>query len=670
MKKIQISTKGIKKSLKKYTYLQSISEYIWNGFDAKATTVELQTNQNEFGSINEIRIADNGYGIKIQDLEGKFTPFFESDKSIDPTLRIRKMLSTTHGKNGIGRLTFHRFCSEAEWITVFEDESVNKKYSIHIKGNSLDTYSITDPDIVEEDCGTCVILKGIYETSINIVEIKKFLCREFGWYLELYSGQQYKIKINGKLLDYNSIIGEIEYNEFDFPQKDNSFTIKYVRWNEKLNHEYSKYYFIDSNNNEKHKTNTKFNNKGDSFYHSVYIKSHIFDDFASGDIQEGEQMLFGYSIESDEYKFMIEKLTDYLRNKRKPFLIKYTDIIIQDFKAVKAFPEYGENPWDEVRREELENLVRELYQVEPKIFAKMNVEQKKTFVRFLDLIMDAGEREKLFDILNGIVELDSTERKELTEMLKTNHLSSVIKTIRLIQDRFKAINHLQEMVFRKDLGTNEVNHLQKFIEKHYWIFGEQYHLVTAAEPKFEEALRRYVHLLTNVEIEAKIDHPDKLKEMDIFMVRVDKQVEKISNIVVELKHPSISLGKKQYDQVISYLQVILSQQEFNASQMQWEFILIGNKFDQTGYIEQLLENAANHGERSKGLVFKTGKFKVYIKTWADIFTEFEIRHKYLDEKLQLERAKLSDRFEHAGQIIENQEKNTAIMPEQYVIPRK
>ncbi|WP_430923081.1 ATP-binding protein [Paenibacillus xylanexedens] len=61
--------------------------HTFNGFDAKATIIELQTFQTKLGSINEIQIMDNGYGIKIQDLEGKFTPFFESDKSIDPNLR-------------------------------------------------------------------------------------------------------------------------------------------------------------------------------------------------------------------------------------------------------------------------------------------------------------------------------------------------------------------------------------------------------------------------------------------------------------------------------------------------------------------------------------------------------------------------------------------------------
>ncbi|WP_186380490.1 ATP-binding protein [Brevibacillus brevis] len=669
MRKIQITTKGIKKSLKKFTYLQSIAEYIWNGFDAKATQVEVQTVHSELDAITEIQITDNGYGISIMELESKFTPFFESEKQVDPAVRLRNAQSATHGKNGIGRLTFHRFCSEAEWITTYQDGAINRKYKISVKEDSLDSYGIDEPETVESEAGTKVILKGITYRDINMTEIKKFLCKEFGWFLELHADKEFAIKINGERLDYSMIIGEIEYMNLRYNPTNAEFNVKYVRWDEKMNQEYSKYYFIDSEGNEKQKINTSLNNKGDSFYHSIYIQSNVFNQFDFGEVIEGQQLLFGYSRDSEEYKFLMESLNKYLREKRKPFLIKYTDVIIEDFKAVKAFPEYGKNSWDEARREELENLIREMYQVEPRIFSKLNVEQKKTFVRFLDLIMDAGEQERLFDILAGIVELNNYERAELADLLKTSRLSNIVKTIRLVQDRFKAVSDLQQIVYNEELMANEVNHVQKFIEKHYWIFGEQYHLVTAAEPKFEEALRRYVHLLTGDLIEGHIDHPDKRKEMDIFMVRWDKQIDVVRNIVVELKHPSIGLGKKQFDQVVNYLQVILNQEEFNSSQMQWEFILVGNKLDSTGYIEQLIENAANHGESSRGLVFKTGKYKVYIKTWADVFTEFEIKHKFLEEKLQLERARLSERYGHAGEIIDKLEANSASMPEEYVIQR-
>lgn len=211
--------------------------------------------------------------------------------------------------------------------------------------------------------------------------------------------------------------------------------------------------------------------------------------------------------------------------------------------------------------------------------------------------------------MNGIVELNSDERTELADVLKKTRLTNVIKTIRLIQDRYKAINELKQIVYDEELMANEVKHVQQFVEKHYWIFGEQYHLVTAAEPKFEQALRRHVHLLTGKEIDGHIEHVDKRKEMDIFMVRWDKQIDKVRNVVVELKHPSVPLGKKQYDQVISYLDVIMNQEEFNSSQMEWEFILIGNKPDKSGFIENLYENVMNHGERSRGLVYKIKNIK-------------------------------------------------------------
>ncbi|ETT47941.1 hypothetical protein C162_16765 [Paenibacillus sp. FSL R7-269] len=668
MKKIQITTKGIKKSLKKFTYLQSVSEYIWNGFDAKATTIEMHTTNSELDAVSDIKITDNGYGISLVELERKFTPFFESEKQVDPLMRERNIRSATHGKNGIGRLTFHRFCSEAQWITTYLDGEEIKRYVITVNENSLDTYETSIPELASAGTGTCVLLKGITYKDFNLADLKRFLCKEFGWFLELNADKSFAITINGERLDYSRVVGDLEFFTVRYDATNTEFKVKYVRWEERMNLEYSKYYFLDQLGNEKHKINTRFNNKGDTFYHSLYIESQIFNDFHFGEVQPAEIALFGYDQNSDEYKFLIENLNKFLKEKRKPFLKEYTDTIIKDLKVVEAFPKYGNNSWDKARQDELEELIRELYQVEPKLFSKLNVEQKKTFVRFLDLIMDSGEQERLFDILNGIVELNSDERTELADVLKKTRLTNVIKTIRLIQDRYKAKNELKQIVYDEELMANEVKHLQQFVEKHYWIFGEQYHLVTAAEPKFEEALRRHVHLLTGKEIDGHIEHVDKRKEMDIFMVRWDKQIDKVRNVVVELKHPSVPLGKKQYDQVISYLDVIMNQEEFNSSQMEWEFILIGNKPDKSGFIENLYENVMNHGERSRGLVYKIKKYKVYVRTWADIFTEFEVKHKFLDDKLQLERLELSEKYyDHADEIINELEGNSAIMAGQHTL---
>jgi len=303
----------------------------------------------------------------------------------------------------------------------------------------------------------------------------------------------------------------------------------------------------------------------------------------------------------------------YLRKKRKPFLKKASDELVESFESKGIFPVFSNDTWQYHRKNELKDVLKEIYQAEPKLFGNLNLEQKKIFVHFLNLIMDSGERDRLFEVLGEIISLDPSDLDQLAKSLKVAKLSNMIKTIKLIEDRFATIEELKRLVFNKKLKANE-SHIQKFIENHYWIFGEQYHLVTAEEPKFEEALRRYIFHLRGEKSAVSISHPDKLGEMDIFMVRKLTSYDLISNIVVELKHPDINLGEKELSQVKKYMRVIQSQDEFNASNRHWTFFLIGNGFDSTGYIEDELETSKNYGE----------KYLVFSKIWflARIDTKF------------------------------------------------
>lgn len=145
-------------------------------------------------------------------------------------------------------------------------------------------------------------------------------------------------------------------------------------------------------------------------------------------------------------------------------------------------------------------------------------------------------------------------------------------------------------------------------------------------------------------------------------------VNRIENIVVELKHPAINLGSTQCLQVDKYLQVILSRPEFNASNMHWEFYLIGNRFDTSGYIERQISTNKNHGMPGLVQSLEDGRIKVFVKTWSEIFAEFEIRHNHLNAKLQLEREKLVNDLESASEVILSIEENTAVEPGEVALP--
>ena len=611
---------------------------------------------------------DNGYGIDFEKLKIKFEPFFESEKEIDPN--ALKTTSAVHGKNGVGRLTFFCFAASAIWETVFEKEGKRYKYNIEVSSERLNSFLNTEPIETKEPTGTKVNFLGIQNiTSHNFdTDIKNYLMKEFGWFLELNSAKNYHLTLNEKDLEYSSII-----EDKDKYSNNNSgflFEIRYIQWKLSINKEFSRYYLIDSTQTERYKYTTTLNYKGDHFFHSIFITSSFFDSFHPNGITSNSDELLQPTLFLDNqsnkiYKELMSNVNHFLRNKRKPFLKAYTDVLITEYEKEGAFPKSNGNEWDKYRQNELQQVVRELYQVEPKIFAKLNTEQKKTFIHFLDLIIDSGERDRLLEILESVIDLDRDERDELTKLLKTAKLSNIIKTIKLIEDRYRAIKELKELVYHREFNANE-NDIQKFIEKHYWIFGEQYHLVTAAEPKFEEALRRHIYILQGEKKDISIDHPDKNKEMDIFMVRQDMQNDIINNVVVELKHPRIKLGGEQLEQVKRYMRVIRGQDLFNAPNMTWQFYLVGNTFDESGYIDGELQNAKQHGEKS--LVFLVDNYKIFVKKWSEIFVEFELRHNFLYEKLSLERGNIITDNSKV-QIAESSSQNSARQDPEIVVPK-
>lgn len=354
------------------------------------------------------------------------------------------------------------------------------------------------------------------------------------------------------------------------------------------------------------------------------------------------------------YKELIAELNNYLKKKRRPFLKQQALILVDKYKEENVFPSFGANDWDIIRRENLEAFVKELYEVEPAVFMKLNKEQKKVFLELLNLVMDSGERDSLFKILDAVIELDSTDRTEFAKILEHTRLKQVISTIKIITDRLLTLENLKKIVFNHSLQANEVRDLQSFIEKHYWIFGEEYRMVCAEEVKFEEALKKYLYILRGVSEKKYMTHPDKYKEMDLFLTGTDFRDGRPHNVVVEIKNPTTikQLKSEQLGQLERYMDVILKEDCFNDANEYWTFILIGQDYDDI--VGRRIANKLN------GLVMNGDNYALYVKKWSEIINEIERRLKYLLDKLKIERDTLSksNSLQEISQEIAN---NTAVL---------
>ena len=376
---VELTSIGIKKVLNKYTPQRAISEYIWNGYDANATEVKININfESTYNSIISVDIEDNGDGIVYEELNVVFKRFYESRKSVAHSIDSR----FSRGKNGYGRFTFFKLCKQAKWITTYKKENSTFSYEITMISENLSNYTPTEPQNSKDaNTGTKVVF-GDFSDSVLSKEwvdstLIPYLKSEFAWYFKIYPNK--KLYINKELLDCSSIIADSAFFDIPIELADTDselFHCTYFQWNVKPQEEYSRFYFMDSNGNLKDQKTTLLNKKGDSFWHSVLVKSTFFNHFTDYFFNEGKD-LFSSLPERKIMKALVEKLNDYLKNKRRPFLKLQANTLVDKYETDKMFDFIGSTPWEQNHKFYLQTFIRELYEVEPAIFLKLNEPQKK-----------------------------------------------------------------------------------------------------------------------------------------------------------------------------------------------------------------------------------------------------------------------------------------------------
>jgi hypothetical protein len=633
-------------------YKKAIAEYIWNGFDANATEIHLLIDSNEIGFINEFSITDNGNGINIETIDQTFGHFLDSQKRT--TFNKDGFVK---GKKGKGRYSFQQYSGKAIWNTTFKsenDEYLN--YNIEIKESSLQNFGISDKKIIKKkQTGTTVRFESFNKFTADLIKnasFYDFLACEFGWFL--YLNKSYSLRVNDFEIDYNTIIDKTvvfnkEINDFDFK-------INFIRWKKNIGDKYY-YYFLNEEKVEKERKHTSFNNKTEDFHHSVYIESTYFESFKLSNAKT-ETLDFDIKDQNDiTFKILLSYLKEKLSIEEKLFIKEHkADELINKYRKQNVFPLFKNNPYDNLRKKDLEKVVKEIYCVQPKIFQGLKNTQSKTIIGFLNLLLDSDQRDDILNILDSIIKLSDEERKELSKTLNKTKFSAVVALVKLLENRLNTVLGLKHLVYDLEKFTNERDHIQKIIENNYWLFGEQYHLVSA-DKNFETLLNNYLSFLEKEKKDFKnIDNNSRLKRPDIFVARKSDIPDSNSdeymieeNIIVELKRPNVVIGKKQYDQIEEYIRIIIKEPRFSSETRTWKLILIGKSVDE--WISDKYESQKGKGK--KFLVESVKNYEIYALKWDDLFRTFDIKHKHLINKLEFKNS-IIEELKEKGLIMEEE----------------
>ena len=399
---------------------QVIAEYIWNGFDAKASSISIDISSNILGFIEQIRISDDGEGIAPKLLQQSFGNFLDSLKKDGP-----KRTSYTRGKKGKGRFSFSLFASRATWLTVVEQDDQFYEYHISIDAANKAAYDYSEPKASRaKKTGTTVMLEGIFGLNNAVLEsadFLDFLAQEFGWYLHLNQDKGYNIYINGQALAYAHIIEESESSPLTIysPSEDSfQFQVDYIRWKFPIGDRYY-YYFLDSAHTEVAKVLSSFNNNAIDFHHSVFVRSTFFDQFEQSDMTlANEGNLFSDKDQQVVYRKLMAELRDLMARKQKKYLREHAvDSKLQELVSKDLLPVYSEGAKDQQRKKTLLELIQELYMADPRAFVGIKADLVRSYFGFIDLLLQSNRKGDILPIIEQAMSLTDKERDRIKLLL-------------------------------------------------------------------------------------------------------------------------------------------------------------------------------------------------------------------------------------------------------------
>lgn len=605
----------------------AISELIWNSLDADAEKINLSLKKNQFDSIDEIIVEDDGVGLEYKNAKKYFGQLGYSWKKYKDKTTMGRVI---HGQIGRGRFLVFKVGSQVEWTFTTSKNGKFEWYNIQKERNEK-YFFLTKPSLIDKaKSGTRVNIYNISEKCQNFLtynSIKNHLLKNFSLYLMKYSSVE--INYDGNKIDPKDAIERKQEFVLELNgEQTYSFRLEIIEWKKLedkalcLCDEDGFFLFEEKLNINTHDLKI-----------TAYLKSDFFKDFSE------DKYLIKDS--DDVYREIIKEARKKVKgycDKRK---VELSSNIINVWKneGVYPFEREPDSKIEHTKRQVFDLVALSVNEYLPR-FAKENTSNKKFTFRLLREAIESNPNSTT-KILKEILNLPEEKINEFAELLERTTLTSIINASKLIADRLDFLVGLENILFREDYkkALKERSQLHKIISQNTWIFGEKYNL-SASDRSLTNVLRKYIkdnnldiNLLDNSKKSTPVlDSEGKSRVIDLMLSCSIPQSDKMKKeyLIVELKRPSVKIGDAELIQIKNYARTISNDERFRVTDTKWEFWAISNKINET------IEDEVHQKDRPRGLVLPTTNYNIWVKPWSQIIRECEARLIFFKEALGLE----------------------------------
>lgn len=607
--------------------VKALAEFVWNALDADATRISVEFVRNGLGGIESIIVRDNGSGITREHAENDFENLGASwKKRAQRTDRLHRAM---HGKEGQGRLRFFSLAERANWKSIYRANRENLKISMEISAAALQKCNVSEPEVVEDDAetGTVVELAPLKETFDWLVgeEARADFNAIFAPYVLQYPDAA--IFYDGIALDPWATIDrahEFPSQSIICPTRTVKLTLKVIEW--KVNVGSRKIYLGGESGVVLGSQSA--NVTAPDFNFSAYAYAPFFQEMADANLLHIE------GLNDPDFNCILNSIRDQLGNYFRQRQAERSNGLIQELKNAGVYP-YEGDPKDEVERRERQvfDIATHAVSSYSKDFKKADNSLKRIT---LGLLREAVRHnpESITNILRAVFNLPKNRQDEFSNLLHKTELGNIISASSLIADRIVALEVLKGIVFdpkhRKTI--KERGELDVLVRDNTWIFGENFH-ITLAETGLTRIMNRVSQELASNRGSGRTRKPDgKIGRVDSFLGRVVPHPDHMYRefLLVELKRPSLTVGRKELDQLEDYVNAIKSQPDFKHTSTFWNFFLV------TGEYDDAIKERITQKDRPVGLFIEKPTHHVWVKTWSELIRECEARLKFVQDRLQVE----------------------------------
>jgi len=604
--------------------LRAVVELIWNAIDAEANQVTVTLERSDTDAIDEVRVIDDGHGIASAEVESTFGRIGGSWKKLAKKSKNGKR--SLHGQLGEGRLRSLALGSRVTWQSYSESvtgdiEEVTISGSRSERDRFVWNHGPAAPDI--RTTGTTFIAYNDEQRSLSALEADDVVAKLRAHFAPaLLNDSSLKITYDKSTLDPSA---EIERDTpIDVPfgdSEEHQASIRIIEWRSGKHR--AIYFGPDADH-------FPFETAGDSierqFSYSAYVTwpSLGHEELSLLTLQEMANGEVG-----DLWQAVKRAVRDHFNSRRRE----------RRREQIQVWRDSGIYPYTGEPKTETEQAERAVFDAVSGTIANQIPKTKREAQLTLNLLKNAlhQDPDKLTTILHEVVSLNDDDREALTKLLGETTLPAIIRSANLIANRHKFLTGLEHLLFDPDDSdeVGERDHLHKILERELWIFGESYHLMSS-ERSLTELLRNHLKLqgLPSKDVEPVRRWDGKSGRTDLHLAARTREHDQIRHLIVELKAPSITIERKELDQVEDYANAILSNAAFKKGNAQWDIILVVNDY------KDVVRRRIYEEHRSTGLVFSPPHepglpiVRVYVRRWSDIIDENKRRLEFVTSALE------------------------------------